>query len=143
MLDGFVYRASKDGGQPEALLDAGLGFPTAVATDEGGVYWNAASLSVEFEASTVRYDKATGQIASLSSTPGPDATWARAVAVDATNVYWLAFGGIYSSPLDGGAATKLAKVASANDMAVHNGGIYWLDYDYDAGATMLRTRPTP
>jgi hypothetical protein len=88
----------------------------------GNLYWVESDVS------------GNGRVATTSVGGGPSTTlttttgsFAAALAVDASNVYWVneSGPGVMSVPVSGGAATTLATVAGRRNIAIDGTSVYW------------------
>jgi hypothetical protein len=120
-----VMRASLDGGAPVSVAmssgaSASLRAPNkAIALDGTSVYWS------EF------VDGVGGALRKAPLNGGPITTLAEGqttagtIAVDATNVYWVASKSILRMPLSGGASSVLVAGENAASIAVDDASVYW------------------
>ncbi len=135
-----VLRVAKDGGPPETLASDAWGI-SALGIDDGGVYWGA--LTNDESGRLVRFDKASAATTTVCT--GNDCLAPEAIAADGTHVFWTGVDRIdVANPdADGGFTPVVRTSSSVPDMKVHAGKVFWLDVDYDAGATNLRVTPEP
>ncbi len=136
----LVERMPKTGGAIEVLTTT-ADIDTALAIDDNAIYWTTSSSSI------VRLDKATKQISAIST--GAHSGSESAIVVDSARAYWINSSNIYDAPLDGGAEALLTQTRGPSPadlfvepMTLHNGVIFWIDYDHDSGAA-LRHISTP
>lgn len=95
----FIYRISKDGGEPEKIA---AGKPTEMVLDEDNIYWHNFVGEGMKPTPVYSVSKTSGEIKTLT-----DSVNISAIAVDNNFLYWTQPDGIYKTPKNGGEKLKV------------------------------------
>jgi hypothetical protein len=123
---GVVMTVPKSGGMPITVATIGDALPGGIAVDTTTVYWTEYS-SAELIHSLLSVPKTGGQVVAL----GPTGEAASAVALDDSNAYIVAGGGVMIRvPKDGSHEAVLSPLGIcasivSTSIAVSNGSVFW------------------
>lgn len=129
---GRVMRQPTNGGSlGQQTLAQGQDAPRALAADERGVFWLNTATGMILTCAPTPSGGCTPKSVATGPPASPDET--AGMALDATHVYWAAFGlpdggagGVFGAPRDGGALLELSRDPGAQYVAVDDLNVYWL-----------------
>jgi hypothetical protein len=116
--DGMIVSAPARGGAA-SVLAKGEGTTMQVAVDASAVYW------LNYGENLRRLAK--GSAAAPTTLAAPTEPGPMAYAIDTTRAYYTTTGGIWSVPLAGGDAVKLADAPGDVSIALDEAYVYWVE----------------
>jgi Domain of unknown function (DUF5050) len=117
---GYIYRISKDGGEPQQIT---AGTPTEMVLDNDKIYWHNYVGEGMKPTPIYSVNKNGGEVKTLT-----DAVNISAIVVDKDFMYWSQSDGIYKTPKNGGEKTKVYSAPaslSINGLIADNENFYF------------------
>ena len=119
---GFIYRISKEGGEPEQIT---AGSPTELVLDDENIYWHNYVGEGMKPTPVYSISKKGGEVKTLT-----DAVTILDIAVDKEFFYWAQPDGIYKMPKKGGEKSLMISPKSGGriqGMIAYQNSLYFLD----------------